>query len=298
MNRFTGALTTWIRATHPLSVAIALAVALGCHEQAAADDGIGTDDPAKTVTIATFNIQVFGKAKRAKPDVMAVLADVADEFDIMAVQEIRDASGDTPGVYLDLMNALGDEAHRMVVGPRLGRSRSKEQYVFYYDANIVDIVGEPWTYPDPDDVFEREPFLAQFRVGDFDFVLANIHVKPSDALAEIDALDEVHAWAVAQYGDTDVVILGDLNADCSYFKEGTQRDVLDMNWITPTRLDTTVKNTDCTYDHFVISDSLLDEYTGSIGGYRFDTAHGLDQRAAAEVSDHYPVFAVFTAGLD
>jgi deoxyribonuclease-1-like protein len=283
----------WHRYIHALAMA---AVFVGCGQQDTLADTLNTDVAAATVTIATFNIQVFGKSKRSRPAVMEVLADIADEFDIMAVQEVRDVSGETPQVYLDAMNAHGDESHEMVVGPRLGRSRSKEQYIFYYDTNVVDIVGEPWTYPDPGDIFEREPLLARFRVGDFDFVLANIHVKPNDALAEIDALDAVHEWAVAQYGDDDVVILGDFNADCSYFKERTQRDVLDMNWITPAGLDTTVKDTDCTYDHFVVSDSLRASATQPPDTYRFDMAYGLGRKAATEVSDHYPVFTVFATG--
>ena len=277
-------------------MAILMGASLGCQEPAAADDALDTHTPGATVTVGTFNIQIFGKAKRAKPDVMAVLADIADEFDILAIQEIRDASGDTPGVYLDAMNAQGDENHRMLVGPRLGRSSSKEEYAFFYDADVVDVVGEPWTYPDPGDRFEREPFLARFRVGTLDFVLANVHVKPDDAVAEIDALDDVAEWAQAQFGDTDIIVLGDLNADCSYFKEDTQRGLLDMNWITPVGFDTTVKDTDCTYDHFVISDSLLDEYTGQVGVYLFDAEYGLTREFSTKVSDHYPLFATFTVG--
>ena len=296
MNRLTGLLRPWTPVTRAVAVAILVMVAMGCQEEAAADDALDTDSPGATVTIGTFNIQIFGKAKRAKPDVMEVLADIADEFDILAIQEIRDSSGDTPRVYLDAMNAQGAERHKMLVGPRLGRSRSKEEYAFYYDADVVDIVGEPWTYPDPGDVFEREPFLARFRVGSLDFVLANVHVKPDDALAEIDALDDVVEWARAQFGDTDIIVLGNLNADCSYFKEDTQRVLFDMNWITPTGFDTTVKDTDCTYDHFVISDSLLDEYTGQVGVYRFDTEYGLTREFSTKVSDHFPLFATFTVG--
>jgi deoxyribonuclease-1-like protein len=295
MKRVTGGLMRQTCRSYVRALTIA-AVCLGCGEQVIADDAPSTDAPENTVTIATFNIQVFGKSKRFKPDVMEVLVDIADEFDILAVQEIRDASGDTPGVYLDAMSAQGDEAHRLVVSPRLGRTKSKEQYAFYYDANVVDVVDEPSTYPDPADVFEREPFLARFQVDALDFILANVHIKPDDALAEIDALDDVHAWARTQYGDTDVIIVGDFNADCSYFKENAQRGVLDMNWITPTGFDTTVKDTDCTYDHFVISDTLLDEYTGRIGVYRFDTEYGLTREFAAKVSDHYPVFTVFATG--
>jgi endonuclease/exonuclease/phosphatase family metal-dependent hydrolase len=292
MNRLTGLLSPWNHAIHACSIAILVVAALACPGQAAADGASGA-----TVTIATFNIQVFGKSKRSKPEVMEVLADIADEFDILAVQEIRDISGETPGVYLDAMNAQGDEAHEMVVSPRLGRSSSKEEYAFYYDTDVVEIVGEPATYPDPGDVFEREPFLARFRVGGLDFVLANIHIKPDDAVAEIDALDDVHAWGTSRFGDLDIIIAGDLNADCTYFNEDTQRGVLDMNWITPKGFDTTVRDTDCTYDHFVITDSLLDAYTGSIGVFRFDTAYGLTQEAAVAVSDHYPVFAVFSAAV-
>jgi endonuclease/exonuclease/phosphatase family metal-dependent hydrolase len=296
MNCLTGLRRPWVHVTRTTLIAILATAALGCQKQAAADDALDTDAPAATVTVGTFNIQIFGKAKRAKPDVMAVLADIADEFDILAVQEIRDASGDTPSVYLDAMNAQGDEHHEMVVGPRMGRSSSKEEYAFYYDTDVVEIIGDPWTYPDPGDRFEREPFLARFRVGTLDFVLINVHIKPDDAVAEIDALDDVHAWAKAQFGDTDIIVLGNLNADCSYFKEDTQRALLDMNWITPVGFDTTVKDTDCTYDHFVISDSLLDEYTGQVGVYRFDVEYGLTREFSTKVSDHYPLFATFTVG--
>ena len=44
----------------------------------------------ETITIASFNIQIFGKTKAGKPDVMAVLPPIISEFDIVAIQEIRE----------------------------------------------------------------------------------------------------------------------------------------------------------------------------------------------------------------
>lgn len=38
----------------------------------------------------------------------------------------------------------------------------------------------------------------------------------------------------------------------------------------------------------------MDEYTGNIGVYRFDREDGRTQAFSAKVSDHYPVFAVFS----
>jgi endonuclease/exonuclease/phosphatase family metal-dependent hydrolase len=194
------------------------------------------------------------------------------------------------------MNAVGDKMHMVSVGPRLGRTNSKEQYVFYYDMRFVQLLGAPSTYPHVDDVFEREPFAARFAAGGFDFVLVNIHVKPDDADAEIRALGDVVAWAEAEFQDPDVIVLGDLNADCTYFDEADRQAAVGMNWITPDDFDTTVKGTVCTYDNFLVADSLMDEFTGEIELFRFDTEYGLDQAAAEDVSDHYPVFAVFANG--
>lgn len=248
------------------------------------------------VKVATFNIQAFGEAKRSKPEVMDLLVEVADEFQIMAVQEIRDGSLATPYVYLEAMNATGDEMHSVTVGPRLGRTTSKEQYAFYYDMRFVQLMGKPATYPDADDVFEREPLAARFSAGGFDFVLVNVHVKPDDADAEIRALADVVAWAEGEFQDADVIVLGDLNADCDYFDEAERQAAGAMNWITPDDFDTTVKGTVCTYDNFLLSDSLMDEFSGEIEVFRFDTEYGLDQPTAEDVSDHYPVFAVFSVG--
>src|SRR5437762_3016546 len=41
-----------------------------------------------TIKIATFNIQVFGKTKLAKPEVMQILADTIRNFDVVAIQEV------------------------------------------------------------------------------------------------------------------------------------------------------------------------------------------------------------------
>ena len=51
----------------------------------------------------------------------------------------------------------------------------------------------------------------------------------------------------------------------------------------------------CTYDHIVVTPSVLDEFAGTIDVFHFDDEYGLDVVLAEAVSDHYPVFAVFGA---
>jgi hypothetical protein len=49
------------------------------------------------IRIASFNLRVFGVAKAEKLAVLAELASIIRQFDIVAVQEIRDGSGTSAG---------------------------------------------------------------------------------------------------------------------------------------------------------------------------------------------------------
>lgn len=102
----------------------------------------GSSDPSK-VLIGSFNLQVFGVTKAGKPEVMAILAQIIRHFDLIAVQEIRDASGTS---VIDLKNAVNSTGviYDYEIGPRLGRTSSKEQYAFFY--NTATIVASSGAY--------------------------------------------------------------------------------------------------------------------------------------------------------
>ncbi len=113
-------------------------------------------DGQQTITIANFNIQVFGKSKAGKPSVMKVLAQTITNFDIVAIQEIRDKSGTAIKKLETVVDALGTD-YDYIIGPRLGRTSSKEQYAFIYNTETI-VAGEVYTYDDSEkDLFHREP---------------------------------------------------------------------------------------------------------------------------------------------
>ena len=118
----------------------------------------------------------------------------------------------------EIVDAQGTD-YEYIIGPRLGRTTSKEQYAYIYKVSAIS-PGESYTYSDPDDIFHREPFVAHFQAGDFTFVLINIHTDPDEATEEINALAQVVLDAQSHYTDEDdFITLGDLNADCRYFDE-------------------------------------------------------------------------------
>lgn len=255
----------------------------------------------ETITIASFNITSFGLAKADKPEEMALLAETIAGFDIVAIQAIRDTSGTAIEMLEDVVDALGED-YRYIFGTRPGRTRSNEQYAYFYRSETIQHIDH-YTYDDLTDMFHREPFIAYFRTktGHLDFVLINIHTDPDEAAEEMRALPEVMLDAQQQYDEPDIILLGDLNADCPYFDESTYESIFpphDYNWLISNDEDTTVRDTACTYDRIVTTVSTNQDFTGLSGVYRFDIIQGLSQEDAVGVSDHYPVWAEFRVDKD
>ena len=265
---------------------------------------VGPEVPTDTqLRVAAFNIQVFGKTKRGKPEVMDILVDIAEEFDVMVVQEIRDVTEFTADFYLEKINDVAHFTYLMHEGPRLGRTSSKEQYVVYY-ASYVELV-HAYTVPDPNDLFEREPLVTTLRSGEIDFTLVSCHVKPDHAEAEIRALADLAASIRAANPDEgDIIFMGDLNADGSYLDESLLTEIFppaEYEVVITDDMITTTK-TDNTYDRIILmTNTASNEYiSGSGAVFRFDDELGInDHDLTVAVSDHYPVYVELeTSGTD
>ncbi|MGM0609302.1 MAG: endonuclease/exonuclease/phosphatase family protein, partial [Candidatus Muiribacteriota bacterium] len=251
---------------------------------------------SKFISIASFNIQIFGKTKASKDDVMDVLAKIIVNFDIVAIQEIRDISGTAIKKLENSIDSLGED-YSVIVGERLGRTRSKEQYAYIYKTEVVELLGS-YNYEEPEnkDVFPREPFVGHFQVAKtgFDFTVITIHTDPDTAEKEIEELYEVVIESKSNNyfnGEEDIIILGDFNADCSYYDENTVdiplRDSEEFFWVIDNTYDTNVAKSDCTYDRIVITEPLFDNYTGKAGVFEFDKIYEFDVEPKT-ISDHYP----------
>lgn len=261
---------------------------------AGGNNNIGDSDLLK---IGSFNIQVFGQSKSAKTDVMNVLADIIRTYDIIAVQEIRDSSGTALDNLLRQVNSDGS-SYAYLVSERLGRTSSKEQYAYVYNTRTVSPIGSAFTYPQTSDIFHRTPYIASFKSNDgiFNATFAVIHTDPDDAANEIKALYEVAEYAKGILpADEPVIIMGDYNADGRYFDETSYVPLKsgDYLWIIGNEVDTTVASGDNTYDRIVSTRPNI-FYTGDAGAFRFDETYNLSHEFAAEVSDHYPVYAYFS----
>jgi len=137
---------------------------------------------------------------------------------VVAIQEVRNKEQNVIPTLLSYVNDA-DTEYDYIMSERLGRTGSKEQYAFVYDTKTVDLIPDSsYVTDDPDDVFEREPFVAFFRSGNFDFKVVNNHIKPDDVPAELSQLAAVINDIYDSSSEKDVLVLGDMNADGSYYR--------------------------------------------------------------------------------
>lgn len=266
-----------------------------------------TLDRSEVARVATFNIKVFGDTKMSNATVVAELVELFQDYDMVAVQEIKDIDEEVPYLFLNELNGVAGQENltnqtmewKMVLSERSGMQdddkNSQEQYAYYYRPTVFTSLDNGTLYDDStNDSFQREPFLATFMLLDTngeetgtDIVFVNIHTKPTLAVEELGALGDVLSWAQTNYSeDDDYVILGDFNGDCSYasYNELVDLSISSENytWLIPDDADTTVGNSRCAYDRIVTSSQLDERLTGQ---------WGIDETVSSgAVSDHKPVW--------
>jgi len=255
-----------------------------------------------TIRIASYNIQVFGDDKATKPYIMQTLALAVRNFHLVAIQEIRTQDSYFLDNFLrNYVNAGGKHFYDYVIGPRLGRSNSKEQYAFIYDTTAVEVNRNAiYTVNDPQDLLHREPLVAQFRVRGpapteaFTFVLVNIHTDPDETTDELNVMADVYR-AVRQTsgGEDDIIILGDLNVDDQHL--GRLGEIPGIRPIVR-GVFTNTRQT-ALYDNFIVHQPSTAEFTGRWGVFDVKQLVNppLTPEQALMLSDHLPIWAEFSA---
>ncbi|XP_053171571.1 deoxyribonuclease-1-like [Scomber japonicus] len=254
--------------------------------------------------VASFNIQKFGKNKVSDPDVLNILVKIISRYDIIVILEVVDISGESVKTLMEALNKSNVEHHyTLKISSRLGRTRYKEQFMFLYRDDMVDLVGS-YQFDDKategEDVFARDPYILRFRCLNTvlkDLVLIPVHTKPEDSETELDELYDVFQHVKKKWRTDNVMILGDFNADGSYVSKKDMKNIRirtdkNFHWLIGDDVDTTASTkNNHTYDRIVIygDDMLHAVVPNSAKPFNFHQAYGISEEQALNVSDHYPV---------
>ena len=264
---------------------------------------ITSDDEPSALKLAAWNIRIFSDNSRNDAELQKIAQTLID-YDFIAISELRDE------VVLKRTQRILLQMGKMYdyqFSPAVGRG-VKERYAFLYREDLVSVVKRGELYPDATDGkndFARDPYWATFRAGEFDFSVIVVHVIWGDRVAgrqaEVRALADVYRYVQEANGDEeDVLLVGDFNRN----PNDTEAYSRIMAIPSMTRLFELPQKShirdSSLYDNIFFQSDYVTEYLGTSGIDKFDeTDFGNDDQAAnLAVSDHRPVWAVFSIEID
>ena len=178
----------------------------------------------ESLNIATWNIREFGKVPRLEASIYYI-AEIANQFDLIALTELRDNLGDLKRV-MNLLGSYWDVVFCDYTGDRGGNN---ERIAYLYDTRMIVFTGlaaeadPPRKKNSETGEYEarftwwRPPYMASFSAGSFDFVVITAHMRWGDSLDErVNALKEFSAWVKKRRRDRfavhhDFIVTGDFN---------------------------------------------------------------------------------------
>ena len=261
--------------------------------------------------VGAYNIQIFGTTKASRPNVLTVLAEIAASYDLLAIEEVG-SNGSTASdeTCAEVMDEYTARINAVAGSDRYAYVRGNQYAIVYRKAAFSEVRSSPY---EGSREFTYRPLTAYFKTseGNLDFCVVVVHTSPRHADVEIPALKTAMAEVSAEYGEPDVVCMGDFNGDGYYFNEGSGQDLADFpegSYITviPNSADTTVAASSRTYDRMELSESMKTDYTTSWGVvepaklYDLSRCEGTKATTGTEkaLSDHYPIWAEFYRDRD
>jgi len=243
------------------------------------------------VRVATWNLRQF--SERRSVDLRAVAEVIrASSFDVLAVQEVK-----RRGEAVDaLLNELGPPWRATSISDVTG---NHERFVFLYNGDHVQELGDAhFVESSQSSVFDRWPYQASFRAGQFDFTLVTVHLSFEDRARrrrETDALVDVARELAASSAEKDVIVLGDFNAE----KPDALSAFARAGWASLNHDPTNLGSSEV-YDTVLIDPAPTREWNGAAGAVSFDDIlpqYRDDRTAREHVSDHRPAYADFVTTL-
>ena len=247
--------------------------------------------------IGSFNIEIFGVAKLRDGFAMEKLVDVARRFDLLAIQELRAKDQTVIKNFVRLINADGSR-YSYIVGDRQGYTVSKEQYIYLFDSTKLAATSQPYIATDPTGKLHRAPLVASFECINtapgtgFTFTALNLHTDPDVVEDEFLAMEQVMSRVMLNHpNEDDFILLGDFNDDADGIQNfqllRNQFPLIRSHWPTTPRSRRSL-------DNLVIDSLRTAEFRNQAGVLDIAQEYGLSIEDTERISDHYPVWAVFS----
>jgi endonuclease/exonuclease/phosphatase family metal-dependent hydrolase len=286
------------------------------------DDRVIPSQSNTNIIVASWNLTNFGVQKR-KDEHIAIMAEIIQSFDVIAVQEVADSLEDmgklieTLGknwevIYSDPggnQERLAYIINRMRV-ESTGLNAELDMRAYEKQQIVIDDIVEEF------EGFNRSPYMIGLKAGDFEFNLVNVHLFwTSFGLRQLEtkALSE---WAKKRKNkdfppNDDIILIGDFNLPYINEEDEIYR-ILKKNGLHLPKHQTNLVGTNLSgendYDEIAFfSGKTNNDFTGNMGVFDFDNVvfddlwdhNDREQQkkfftyVRYYISDHRPIWAEF-----
>lgn len=201
------------------------------------DSGLPNKTTDRNLIVGTWNIRGFGSffngwgenpgSPKRNLRAMALIAEIIRGMDVIAIQEVK---RETDGIRFLIDRFLGPHWALILSDVSAGSSGNTERLAYLYDQRRVkpsglagEVVLPSSPQGDPQDQFDRTPYIVGFESGGEKFALLSAHIKygdvPDDRLPELQAIAEFSANEIvarslsANSEERNLILLGDFNID-------------------------------------------------------------------------------------
>ncbi len=253
-----------------------------------------------TALVASFNTLHLGwKGKDYRKT-----AEVIAYFDLIGLQEVMKEDG-LKKLEKELEKLTKTDWEYHISDKKVGNSRYKEYYGYIWQSDSVTFLKSHGFYDEQgENPFTREPYAADFKIGEFDFTFAIAHFiygkRKSDRRAEGKFADDAYTYFQMINGEeNDVIFAGDFNLpahDKSFSELFSHSD--EIFYAVDPKNKTTIGKSGLasSYDNMFFSYKYTKEYTGRYGVHDFtDNNHSIVRK---NISDHLPIYMEFYIDAD
>ncbi len=269
-----------------------------------------TPEPSPVTRVfASFNLLHLGWNNGKD---LHTLAGIIAQYDVIALQEVMNL--DTLQRLNTILDSLTGIRWRFIASQeKIGRTTYKEYYTIGYRSDRTTYIeNSAAIWPDSLDEFEREPFHASFRTGNFDYTLIVMH-SDFDSRKEVmrreaRALKRVFQTLQDQDpNENDLILVGDFNLCADDTGWVPLKSIPTMTYLVACTSLTTINargELSSSYDNIWIQTNYSGrEFTGTSGvDYYYSLAMSEEPNPARtfrqKISDHLPIYAVFVTNKE
>jgi predicted extracellular nuclease len=125
--------------------------------------------------ILSWNLENFGKSK-SESDINFIANTVLD-YDIIAIQEVVAGYGGAQAVakLVTILNQKGSNWNYVISDPTSSSRYKVERYAFIWKTSKTKLKGKAWLEKKYNLEIDREPYFANFQIGNKVITLSTFH---------------------------------------------------------------------------------------------------------------------------